>query len=108
LFAFQKCDYCGKQFKHRKNLLRHERELHSNNIVQSFSCSKCGTTYKRKRDCTAHELTCYVPKRKRQDTDEETPEAKRRRDQEELEQIEYEVSISTTIHVLIRTNMFLF
>jgi len=71
-------------------MLRHQRELHSGSSG-SHTCVKCGVTYRRERNLTAHLTSCSGPKRKRKVSSiNEEPEAKQKR--EEAEQIAFEIA----------------
>jgi len=58
------CEYCGKEFATRPNLLRHQRtvalciQLQKNPRHQMFECSHCNKSYTSKNNLNAHFLRC--------------------------------------------------
>ena len=63
------CLECGKQFAHKRNLVRHHQDKHTPDPPQ-FSCANCNKQFTRSHDLKRHDRVCNgaSSKRKAEDT----------------------------------------
>ena len=57
------CSVCEQTFKHRRNMLEHERQVHGE---KKHECSTCGAKFSRLADVRRHEITHETRKRPRE------------------------------------------
>ncbi|KAK3104922.1 hypothetical protein FSP39_013260 [Pinctada imbricata] len=67
------CTVCGKSFKQRKHLLRHQRSIHGGNNLE---CSTCHAKFNRKDNLERH-MKAHQNTRKRKSSSEENEGSKR-------------------------------
>ena len=59
LYTKDECDECGKQFAHKKDVYRHKRTQHADNLIERpiLICTDCGQSFTQRNNLIIHERT---------------------------------------------------